>query len=130
MHRFKKWYGLNRDDENGKCRLTSRTRQARSRNMMLHWRLGRTRTCATVDLTKRRPAAAARLSIACTTSRNNVMKSEQQMHTDTADADANDLEAGNVHEEEQHRQPPDPEERPASAPAPSTRRRSQDARAE
>ena len=62
------------------------------------------------------------------------MKSEQQMHTDTADADANDLEAGNVHEEEQHRQLPDPDRNPRNDPQARQRRRqgarSQDARAE
>jgi hypothetical protein len=57
-----------------------------------------------------------------------------QMDTDTADADANDLEAGNVHEEEQHRQPPEPDRNARNDPQARQRRRrfprSQDARAE
>ena len=46
-----------------------------------------------------------------------------QMDTDTADADANDLEAGNVHEEEQHRQLPGSDRNPRNDPQARQRRR-------
>jgi hypothetical protein len=36
MHKFKKWDGVNRVDENRKCCLAVEQRQALSRNMMLH----------------------------------------------------------------------------------------------
>jgi hypothetical protein len=80
---------------------------------------------ATCRLLHLRVAASHRQCLALQRIVSRSLEERMQMDTDTADADANDLEAGNVHEEEQHRQPPGsegPEERPASAPAPSTRR--------
>jgi hypothetical protein len=81
---------------------------------------------ATCRLLHLRVAASHRQCLALQRIVSRSLEERMQMDTDTADADANDLEAGNVHEEEllivNRPARPGPEERPASAPAPSTRR--------